>query len=183
MATAFQIRHAASVIKRGGIITYPTDTIYGLGCDPFNQRAVESLSRLKHRPAGKSMILLASDSSQLRGIIDESVPADFDWQTQSPTSWIMPAHPDCPYWLSSRDDNSVAVRLTQHRVVTALCEHINSPIVSTSANLSGMPPACDSLSIHRIFRGRVHAMLFSDETTSGKASTIKHFSDQSIVRS
>lgn len=181
MASAFQIRHAASVIRRGGIIVYPTDTIYGLGCDPFNRAAVESIDRLKQRPANKSMILLATDTRQLQGIIEDTVPSDFKWRTAIPTTWIMPAHPNCPRWLV-HTDNTIAVRITDHNLVSQMCGHLRSPIISTSANLSGMLPAYDRLSIHRIFSGKVHAMLFSDDQATGTPSTIRHYSDRTIIR-
>ena len=152
MASTFQIRHAASIIKRGGIIAYPTDTIYGLGCDPLNN---------------------AADSPDIL--------SNIQWQSAEPTTWILPASDKCPLWLR-HEDNTVAIRITAHKLVTALCKQLQSALISTSANISGMAPVNDKLGIHRLFRGRVNAILFSDENSTGKPSAVITFSDQSIIR-
>jgi L-threonylcarbamoyladenylate synthase len=182
MASAFQIRCAASIIRRGGIIVYSTDTVYGLGCDPRNHAAVNAINHLKQRPASKSMILLASNIQQLASYIDSAeIPADFAWQTTEPTSWIMPASDTCPHWLC-HDDGSVAIRITRHKLVSALCEQLQSAIISTSANVSGGAPLSDRLGIQRSFGDSVDAILFSDEAATGRPSVIKNYSDQTIIR-
>lgn len=182
MASDFQIRHAASVIRRGGIIIYATDTIYGIGCDPRNPLAVNAVARLKQRPANKSMILLASNVTQFNGFIDYSkLPDKFDWYASTPTTWVMPAAHSCPHWLT-HEDNTVAVRLTHHATVAALCKQLGSAVISTSANFSGLPPAKNKLSIQHQFGGKVHAMLFSNQASTGKPSTIKHYRSQTTIR-
>ena len=182
MATDFQIRHAASVIQQGGIISCPTDTIYGLSCDPYNPQAIERLFAIKRRPRGKSMILLAHARRHVETLIDmQQLPDGFDWCTQQPTTWVMPASRHCPHWLRRRD-NTLAVRLTTYPLIIRLCGQLDSAIISTSANFAGMPPVCDKLALRRFFQPQLDAMLFSDINGTGKPSTIKHFRDNTVIR-
>ena len=130
---------------RGGIIAYPTEAVYGLGCDPDNEEALQRLLRLKQRPEEKGLILLAGNYAQLLPYIDVSkIPPNIineilarwpDGITQ-----IVPKNKKISSLLSGRF-NTIAVRITSQPDVVALCHQTNKPIVSTSANLSGLDPA------------------------------------------
>ncbi len=182
MATAFHIRQAAALLRRGGVIVYPTDTIYGLGCDPRNAQAVQRIYRIKQRPGSKSLILLAANAGQLDGLVDLSrLPADFAWRDHTPTTWVLPASPRCPHWLRHRD-GTLAARITGYPLVQQLCHQLGHAIVSTSANFSGRPPLARKLDLRRVFGPQVDAILHSDTVGTGKASTIRHYSDQRILR-
>lgn len=131
--------------EAGGVIAYPTEAVFGLGCDPDNQAAVEKLLEIKQRPKAKGLILLAAEFSQLLPYIEESnIPQDKLSEILS--RWpngitqVLPKSKLTPDWLSGQFD-TIAVRVTDHPDIVALCEKTQKPIVSTSANLTGKPPA------------------------------------------
>jgi L-threonylcarbamoyladenylate synthase len=183
MASDFAIRLAAHQVRRGGVIAYPTDTVYGLGCDPLNIGALHTLNALKNRPVGKGLILLASNVNQLGEYIALS-----DIHTRkrlvaesSPTSWVVPAKKHLPVELTGGRD-TIAVRITQSTVVRKLCEHLGHPLVSSSANPGGRPPARNSLQLHRWFHDRVTSILIDADAGTGKPSTLKHIHTYHIYR-
>lgn len=130
-------------LKRGGVIAYPTESCYGLGCDPRNRRAVMKLLRLKGRPQHKGLILIGSDFRQLQPY---AAPLDsVQWQKIAPTwpgpvTWLLPTSRKVPPWLRG-NHQSIAVRIPAHPLAAALCHAVNMPLVSTSANRTGMKPA------------------------------------------
>ncbi|MDP2561099.1 Sua5/YciO/YrdC/YwlC family protein [Psychrobium sp. 1_MG-2023] len=138
-------QHAVEIFLNGGIIAYPTEAVFGLGCDPDNEQALQRLLALKQRPAEKGLILLASDFEQLLPYIDLSgVSAAMQQQIlerwpDGITQVVQKNHEISP--LLSGKFASIAVRLTSQPDVVALCRAVNRPIVSTSANLTGLPPA------------------------------------------
>ena len=111
MASDFSIRHAAHIIKSGGVIAYPTDTIYGLGCDPYNPHAVELLNTIKQRPLDKQFILLAGHIDQVKNLVrlNKEQEKTITQKTQ-PTSWIVDASDNAPSWLVD-SNNSITIRL------------------------------------------------------------------------
>lgn len=134
----------ANLIKQGKVIAYPTEAVFGLGCDPNNQSAVMRLLALKQRDINKGLIVIAPTLDLLLPFIDASKLTEIHWQRlqvkySRPTTWVVPAHPQVPYFLTGQFD-SIAVRLCDHPVVTALCQHAKMAITSTSANLSGHSP-------------------------------------------
>lgn len=136
---------ALDTYNQGGIIAYPTEAIFGLGCDPDNEQAVQNLLSIKQRPLEKGLILLAANYSQLLPYIDDNkIPQDKRFSVLS--RWpdgitqLLPCKPDTPKWLTGQF-STLAVRVTSQPDVVALCNQTNKPIVSTSANLSGLPPA------------------------------------------
>jgi len=138
-------KNVVDAFERGGIIAYPTEAVFGLGCDPDNEKALKLLLKLKERPAEKGLILLAGSFEQLLPYINLSnIPEDKlnvilsrwpDGITQ-----LLPKNKKLSPLLSGRFD-SIAVRVTSQPDVVALCNQTNKPIVSTSANLSGLDPA------------------------------------------
>lgn len=139
------IHQAVAALKQGLVLAYPTEAVFGLGCDPDQQAAVEQILRIKRRPVEKGLILLAAKLEQLLPYIDyAALSAEQQQQLVSiperPTTWLVPVSAATPSWISGKFD-SVAVRLTQHPLVTELCAEWGKPIVSTSANYSGETPA------------------------------------------
>ena len=182
MASDFAIRHAAHIVHRGGIIAYPTDTIYGLGCDPFNIDAIERLNRIKQRPASKHFILLAGELAQIRSLLAVSdTEAQTLNNTDEPTSWIVPATASAPPWLTDTDNN-LTVRLCDHEDVRRLCQRLGHAIISTSANLAGHRPAQNALQLHQRFQCEVDKILVSDKPLRGKASRIIRLRDNRTIR-
>ena len=134
---------AAAVLKRGGVIAYPTEGVWGLGCDPFNAAAVQRLLALKCRPVEKGLILIGGDLSQLDSLIDLFAldplrrKAVLDsWP--GPQTWLLPATPAVPEWITGAHV-SVAVRVSAHPPVQVLCAAFGGALVSTSANRADAP--------------------------------------------
>lgn len=136
---------AADALRRGGVVIYPTEAVWGIGCDPRDQAAVRRLLAIKQRPLDKGVILIAAELAQLDGWVDwDALPAArreavlASWP--GPNTWAVPATAAVPGWIRGVHAN-VAVRLTAHPQARALCQACAQPLVSTSANLSGQPPA------------------------------------------
>ena len=135
---------AVAALRAGGLIAYPTEGVWGVGCDPRDEAAVQRLLVLKQREAGKGLILIASDVAQLRDYADLDALEDdardaiaASWP--GPHTWIVPASPLAPRWITG-DHDGIAVRVSAHPGVTALCAAFGHALVSTSANLAGQPP-------------------------------------------
>lgn len=135
-----EISRSVEKIKSGKVIVYPTDTIWGIGCDATNQKAVDKIYKIKNRPGSKSMIILVKDFEMLKNYIID-VPEkieDFLRSATKPTTVIYKNPKDlAPNVIAS--DNTVAIRIVQNEFCNALINEFGKPIVSTSANLSGMP--------------------------------------------
>lgn len=182
MVSSFNIRHAALAIKQGGIIAYPTEAVYGLGCDPYQQAAVIQLLKLKDRPPEKGLILIASKLQQLDDFID---PLNNDQQQKiqnNPhTTWLVPAT-NAPFWIRGRH-NTVAVRLSAHSLVKQLCDAVEQPIVSTSANPAGRIPAKNSLQTHHYFHHELDIIINSNTSGHTKPTEIRDLLTDKIIRS
>lgn len=136
---------AVEIYQQGGIIAYPTEAVFGLGCDPDNIEAINNLLAIKQRPKEKGLILLAAEFSQLLPYIDES-KISLSQYKKIVARWpngitqVLPARSNVSKWLSGKFD-SIAVRVTNQPDVVILCNEVKKPIVSTSANFSGQQPA------------------------------------------
>lgn len=137
-----QMRLAARELRRGAVVACPTEAVWGLSCDPLNQRAVSALLALKERPVEKGLILVAAHLDQLAYYIEPSSRTSLRRARDTwpgPATWVFPASPFAPSWITGSFD-SVAVRVTAHPVMAALCLRFGGALVSTSANRSGQPP-------------------------------------------
>jgi len=144
MNRSLQVEAAAAALRRGGVIAYPTEAVWGLGCDPFNEAAVMRLLALKQRAVDKGLILIVADATQLEGLVDWGALPDArreevhaSWP--GPHTWVMPATARVPRWITGEHDG-VAVRVTAHPLVAGLCDAFGGALVSTSANSAGAPP-------------------------------------------
>lgn len=145
MVDALNIPSAVALLIRGGVLAYPTEAVWGLGCIPFDGEAVHRLLAIKRRPVEKGLILVAADPAQLAPVVDWDALPDARREAvrsswPGPHTWVVPAGAAVPVWISGGRD-SIAVRVSAHPVVAALCRRLGGPIVSTSANLGGEPPA------------------------------------------
>ncbi|MBU1215693.1 MAG: Sua5/YciO/YrdC/YwlC family protein [Gammaproteobacteria bacterium] len=178
-----QARTLAAHLKRGGLIAYPTESCYGLGCDPRNRRAVRRILKLKQRQQKKGLILIASAYHQVVPFIQPLTAAEqlrLQQDGVQAVTYLMPAKPSCPRWLRGVHD-TLAVRLTAHAFARQLCRSAGSALVSTSANRSGMRAAKTYAECKRMFgdgvwvlRGRVGKRK--------RPSTIKAWAGDRIVR-
>ncbi|MCD9033723.1 Sua5/YciO/YrdC/YwlC family protein [Luteimonas sp. Y-2-2-4F] len=143
-APALAIPDAARRLRAGAVLAYPTEAVWGLGCDPFDEAAVRRLLAIKSRPPDKGLILVAAEPAQLDGLVDWASlpPARRDAVAASwpgPHTWVVPAAARVPRWITGEHDG-VAVRCSAHPQVAALCRAFGGALVSTSANSAGAPP-------------------------------------------
>lgn len=146
---SWPLRRAVDAVRRGGVIAYPTEAVFGLGCDPLEPDAVERILNIKRRDAAKGVILIASRLSQLQPFmakLDPDVLMTLERSWPGPVTWVVPAADHVPTWLTG-GRATLAVRVTAHPIAHALCEACGIALVSTSANLSGQPPARTALAV------------------------------------
>lgn len=148
----WKIRQAALQLLDGKVLAYPTEAIWGLGCDPDNETATMRLLDIKRRPVEKGLILVASSISQIEHLLTglstrqrQKVVASWP----GPTTWLLPdSDNQIPFWIKGEHE-SVAVRVTAHPLVASLCKAFGGPVVSTSANRSDQLPARSALQVKK----------------------------------
>lgn len=172
------------VIRDGGVIAYPTEAVYGLGCDPANQQAVHRLLTLKRRSAAKGLILIADTVERLRGWASDSALDDDHVRRTwpGPVTWVLPAGPLAPPWIRGRH-SGVAVRVTAHPVAAALSAAAGRPLVSTSANRHGRPPARRAVQVRRTLGSDVDAVVAGGVAERRLPSEIRLYPDGRVLRS
>jgi len=153
--------YAVTCLRKGGIVAYPTEAVYGLGCDPFNVEAITRLLQIKHRSISKGFILIASAWEQLEHFVEPIDPQALvhvfsTWP--GPFTWAFPASNEVPSWIRG-DHTTVAVRVTSHPDASLLCERFGGAIVSTSANVEGHPPMRDEKMLQMVLGNEVNAIL------------------------
>ena len=176
------LKHAAEILCSGGVIAYPTEGIYGLGCLPDEDAAVERVLHLKHRAAGKGLILIAAEAGQLDGWID--LPAGHSLPEPDPAypiTWIVSPGPFV-HSLLRGDNVGIAVRLTTNAVARSLCNVVDSPLVSTSANLTGRLTARNRYVLRRQFMQRVDYVVPGDCGPVDGPSEIREFLTGKVLR-
>jgi len=181
MASAQNIRHASRVLHDGGVIAYPTEGVFGLGCLPDDYSAVNRILKMKSRSVALGLILIAANTDQLSAwarLSDNSLKSSME----KPVTWIVPATDAVPDWIRG-DHSGVAVRLTAHPVASALCEASGSCLVSTSANLSGHEPAQNMFVLRRQFGALVDYVVPGQCGPAAGASEIRDLRTGQIVRS
>lgn len=147
MLAEIELNRAIKALTEGQVIAYPTEAVFGVGCDPDNQQAIALLLQLKQRQKSKGLILIAADYQQLLPYVDDSALSAEQRQRMlqswpGPVTWVLPARPGLSDWLTGQFD-TIAVRVSDHPLVQQLCRAYGKPLTSTSANLSGLP-ACRS---------------------------------------
>ncbi len=181
------VAHAAKVMHYGGVIAYPTEAVWGLGCDPFNQNAVENILSLKKRSIDKGLILLASRMSQLDfvlGTLSTKQLHQLESRWPGPVTWIVPTNPEVPLWVSGQHAG-VAVRVSAHPYVRALCDKYGGAIISTSANPQGNQAAKTAWQVRRYFGGSPLLNYISSGCVGKRSrpSEIIDLSSNAIIRS
>jgi len=169
-----EVHNAFEAIKNGGIILYPTDTVWGIGCDATNTEAIKKIYTLKQREESKSMIVLMNGDRMMHNVFKE-IP-EVAWQildlSEKPTTLIL----DNPRNVAPNliaEDNTLGVRLVKEPFCYKLMERMKKPLVSTSANISGMPTPTSFKEIdHHILDGVDYVVNLHREKTAAKPSTI-----------
>lgn len=173
---------AAEVLRGGGVIAYPTEGVFGLGCLPDKTAAVQRVLEIKQRDSSKGLILIAANAALLDDWIDLPDKSGLpDPEPNSPVTWIVPATDRVT--AAVRGDNAgIAVRITTNPVAQAISLAAQSPVVSTSANLSGQAAAKDQDSLRRLFGGLVDYIVPGDCGPSSGPSEIRVLATGEVLR-
>lgn len=156
----WRIRQIGRTVHDGGLIGYPTEAVWGLGCDPWNPAAVARLLDIKSRSPEKGLILLGASIEQFAFLLEDIPELWLDRLCSTwpgPNTWLVPHRGRLPHWLTGAHD-SIALRVTDHALAGQLCAYCG-PLVSTSANPSGRPPARSRLRLEQYFHGRLDGVL------------------------
>ena len=158
----WQAQFASHVLRQGGVIAHPTEAVWGLACDPFSEDAVDYLLALKGRPLEKGLILVSSNVDHLADLLrplDSDMKARFMAPQPRPTTWIVPDELNLlPSWIKGKH-SGVAVRVSKHPLIQELSRFFGEPIISTSANPSGKPPAMNGRNIRQYFKNQLDYIL------------------------
>jgi len=185
LLSPWQLRQAVRALRLGGVIAYPTEAVFGLGCDPLDAEAVLRLLELKQRPMDKGLILIASSIEQLEPYLlplDAALEAKVRAEWPGPVTWLLPCREETPVWLRGKH-HTLAVRVTDHPVAAALCAAFGGAIVSTSANISARPPARNALTVQRVFGEAIDHIVHAPLGGRNKPTEIRDASSGRIVRS
>lgn len=169
-----QISIAVKALARGGVIAFPTETYYGLGADPFNNKALERLFALKQRDEKKPVLVLV-ESVDMLSLLADDIPTVFQplmrryWP--GPLTLILPALESVPALLTG-GTGTIGVRISPNPVVQAILQGWQSPVTATSANISGTPPAAEASSVRNYFSDAVDCIVDGGRTPAGLCSTI-----------
>ena len=179
-----ELKTAAEVIRSGGIVAYPTESCYGLGCDPMQNKAIRRLLRIKRRQWQQGLIIISARLQQLLRYI-ECDPGRLKrvsavWP--GPVTWLMPVRPRVSRWLTG-ENPAIAVRVTAHRGAAALCNHARTALVSTSANRHSRPPARSAGAVYREFGDEIDFILTGNLGGHLSPSEIRDAATNQVLRS
>lgn len=179
---------AASAIKQGRLIAYPTESVFGLGCDPLCKTAVQKIIAIKGRDAGKGLILIANDQQQLAPFMAtpaESWQAQFNEHWPGPVTFVVPVNKDLDTAvrrLLTGDHETIAVRVSDHPIVKQLCRRCGSALVSTSANRSGQPALRQASEVEREFGNELGVVVDAPVGGLANPSRIIDVKDGTVLR-
>ena len=178
------LNRLSRAVSRGAVFGYPTDTIWGFGCHPLRADSVCRILEIKQRSVDKGLILLSSRLEYCADFIDlePQQKETIRFPCARPTSWLVPASASCPVWIRGKFP-TVAIRITDHPLLQTLCDALQAPVVSTSANRAGRPPVRNALQMHKQFSTELDAIVTGFDAGSGRPSEIKFLHDGSSVRS
>jgi L-threonylcarbamoyladenylate synthase len=179
-----RIAEAAKIIRQGGVVAYPTEAVFGLGCDPEEQTAVKRLLKLKHRSADKGLILIAAELPQLDPFIaplSDKLRKQLLSTWPGPVTWVLPAAPYVSPLLRGKY-STIAVRVTAHPIAARLCRYARTAIVSTSANISGREPARSIEHVATEFGGQIDCILEGPVDPTGTPTEIRDGESGRIIR-
>jgi L-threonylcarbamoyladenylate synthase len=180
------LQKALDVLHAGGVLAYPTESVWGLGCDPFDPLAVEKILRLKQRSVDKGLIVVAASMEQVAKLVrplsaEQQALLRSTWP--GPTTWLLPDPDQCfPGWIRG-SFSSVAVRISAHPLVRQLCVAYGGPLVSTSANPAMQPPARSRLRVMCWFGRHVDYVLPGRLGSNNKPSVIRDLHSGKVLRS
>ncbi len=185
MIITSSLSEITSILKQGGVIAYPTEAVWGLGCDPFNQDAVLRILEVKQRPMEKGLILIAGEANHLSQWKSQLSSDQYELltsHTEKPTSWVIPDTQIAPNWVRG-EHQSVAIRLVQHEQTKLLCSEFEKVLVSTSANPAGKPPAMNKSEVIQYFDNKIDAIFDAPSGSIKRPSQVKDIITNTLYRS
>ena len=183
MLSKFQILKAARIIQKEGVIAYPTESVFGLGCNPLSEKAVFRILQLKHRAVEKGLIVIAANIDQLKPFIDiTELQEEKIVSYKQPMTWLVNKSELTPHWISGKH-SKVAIRICQHPAAIELCKQLKHPVVSTSANPAKLKPANTAMQARHYFSNRVDMYLNGNTGNLITATPITDIETEQIIRS
>jgi len=179
-----QICRAAELLQQQAVVAYPTESVWGLGCDPQSASAVEKILQLKKRNVDKGLILIADCVERFKPFLvglDDEYLRRFQAPRAKPTTWLVPNNGTAPLWISGGRD-TLALRITAHPIAAALCTAFGGPLVSTSANPQGLPAAKSALEVENYFGAAIDAQAPGRVGEALNPSEIRYLISGEIVR-
>lgn len=179
------IIEAANIIKQGGVVAYPTEAVWGLGCDPWNRSAVYRILEIKSRPVEKGVILIGHSEDQFAPLLDplsreDRAKLSACWP--GPHTWLIPDQNNwVPEWVKGQFD-TVAVRVSAHPLVQELCRAVGHPVVSTSANRAGGDALLTLSGVEQEFSGELDAIIDGETGPQSIPSQIRDLRSGKIIR-
>jgi L-threonylcarbamoyladenylate synthase len=171
-----KIRRAADIIKSGGIVVFPTETVYGIGASPFNKKAVSRIFKIKGRSGTKPLSLIVSSFDQVRTIskqLGPKVRALIKRSWPGPLTVVVKKSKVIPDHVT-RGDKNIGIRMPDHKIALALIKAVGTPLVATSANISGMPPARSAEEAKKQLKN-VDLLIDGEKSRLKTASTVVDF--------
>ncbi len=183
MKKSADLDRAVKSIKTQGVIAYPTEGVWGLGCDPFSRSAVDKLLNLKKRPVEQGLLLVGGHISQfdvfLEGL-ERKYYEELDRVWPGPTTFLVPDNGSSPRWVVGKH-KTLGLRISDHPAIKSLCA-LTGPLISTSANISGLPPVESAEAIRQVFREDIDYILDGELGELGKPTQIKNIMTGEILR-
>ncbi|TPG11418.1 tRNA threonylcarbamoyladenosine biosynthesis protein RimN [Rhodanobacter glycinis] len=177
---------AAALMHAGGVLAYPTEAVFGLGCDPHDHAAFERLFALKQRPPAQGVLLIAAEFAQVERYIElADVPGEVLQQVRAswpgPYTWIFPRSAEVPAWIAGAHAG-IALRVTAHEPAAALCRAFGGALVSTSANPHGQPPAREAQIVADYFGDALDGLLDAPLGGQSHPTVIRDALSGAIIR-
>jgi L-threonylcarbamoyladenylate synthase len=179
-----KLRYASQVMHNGGVVAYPTEAVWGLGCDPYDASAVQRILQLKDRPIEKGLILIAADINMCEHLVAHLTPEQRAMISASyarPTTWLIPDAGHVPNWVRG-EHTSFALRITRHPWAAGLSKAFGGPIVSTSANPAGRTEARNRLRLANYFPEGLDFIAPGSVGQSTKPSEIRDLLTGAVLR-
>ena len=179
-----ELKTAAEIIRSGGVVAYPTESCYGLGCDPRQHKAIRRLLRIKRRRWQQGLIIISARLQQLLRYVefDPSQSKRITTVWPGPVTWLMPVRPRVSRWLTG-ENPAIGERVTAHRGAAALCNHARTALVPTSANRHSRPPARSAGAVYREFGNEVDFILAGNLGGHLNPSEIRDAATNQVLRS
>tara|TARA_R110000868_G_scaffold391396_1_gene661401 strand:- start:51441 stop:52001 length:561 start_codon:yes stop_codon:yes gene_type:complete len=179
-----QLQTAVDVLHRGGVVAYPTEAVWGLGCNPFNAQAVERLLQLKQRDPAKGLILVAASIKQFEPFLEglsEQHRETLNQHWPGPYTYLVPANKHVPALIKGQH-SSVALRVSAHKQVVELCQAFGGPVVSSSANIAGEPAPIHAWQVQQQLGDALDYLLPGQVGDASRPSEIRDLISGQVLR-